>query len=71
MNEKADSLNKWLVDALQPFVKEVRVTARSAKKWFDEELMEMRKKKEKLYASAVMTLAVPIGDITETGETHI
>ena len=54
LNEKSDSLNRWLVDTLQSFVKEVRVTARSAKKWFDEELSEMRKKKEKLYASAVM-----------------
>lgn len=53
LNEKSECLNEQLINSLKTFVKEVKVTTRSAKKWFDEELSEMRIKKEMLYATAV------------------
>lgn len=52
--DKCDVLSEQLIRALQSFVKEVKVTERSAKKWFDDELSETRTKKEKLYATAVL-----------------
>lgn len=54
MNERSERLSGWITSALQSFVKEVKVTVRSAKKWFDEELREIRTKKERLYALAVI-----------------
>lgn len=54
LNEKAKILSEKIVGAIEQFVKEVKVTRRTANKWYDEELTQMRVRKDHAYALAVL-----------------
>lgn len=54
LNDRAKTLSATIIDAIEHFVKEVRVTRRAANKWFDDELKELRTKKDHAYALAVL-----------------
>lgn len=52
LNEKAKMSSERIVEAIERFVKEVKVTRRTANKWYDEELNEMRIRRDHAYALA-------------------
>ncbi|XP_037049620.1 uncharacterized protein LOC119083914 [Bradysia coprophila] len=54
LNEKSKVLSETIIGAIDHFAKEVRVTTRTENKWYDEELNQMRIKKDHAYALAVL-----------------
>lgn len=56
LNERTNILSERISAAIQIFVKEVKVNRRNCNKWFDQELKDMRMKKEHLHTVAALEM---------------
>ncbi len=54
LNEKANTLSERIIEAIEQLVKEVKITRRTANKWYDDELKQLRITKDHAYALAVL-----------------